>query len=63
MNKYELVKRGKDYDLVETTTGYVVYRGIKKKLSSMKKHMESGGGFNGQTPFFITKGSKTKGLS
>lgn len=40
--------------VIETQTGLVVYRNQNfKKVREMKRHLNMGGGFDGQTPEFF----------
>jgi hypothetical protein len=51
---YKIEKEDKQYKVVETATGYVIFTyTTQAEAKKMMKHLNLGGGFDGWSPAFI----------
>lgn len=53
MKPYNIETRGTKFALVETKTGFTIRVAGKEAIRKMDKHLNAGGGFNGETPHFF----------
>jgi len=53
MNPYTIEERNGKTALIEVKTGFTMKVGGKETVRKMAKHLNAGGGFNGETPQFF----------
>lgn len=54
MNNYEVRRHGKKWKVYEVNTNQYIYAANNKwKAIEVQKNLQSGGGFDGQTPTFF----------
>jgi hypothetical protein len=53
MKPYTIEERDGKSALLEVKTGFIMKVGGKETVKKMAKHLNAGGGFNGETPRFF----------
>ena len=53
MKPYNIEPRGPKFALIETKTGFTIRVSGKEAVHKLAKHLNTGSGFNGETPRFF----------